>query len=245
MLYSSYQKEFDMKITREELERYFYVEKFHEGHARVQKKQNGVWQFVNRFGELSEEFYDACKYHNGYALVKKEENGKWQFRNMNGELSKEFYAASNYYKDYAIVQKRKNGNYQYRNIYGELSKQAFKDYFTTRVVDPKTLTYAPDVERDFFAVDITDSKNIKNMSDIIKEISIYDLSQKEIYDNLDVIVAQINNDYKRLISCCSTREQMEEISKLFEEETEYVKSMAYEEYELTKHREEFEGKNLF
>lgn len=141
---------------------------------------------------------------------------------VTDEELKNYYYFGDYYDGFAIVQKKEDGKWKYRDVNGNLSKESFEFYYYAAKIDPKTLTYKSS-----------------------KEIDIYSLSSREILENLDKIKELLKNEYQRMLSVCSTKEQREKVVEICKKQTEYIKSMAYEAYEEQKNSAEYDNIELF
>lgn len=198
-----------------------YLDDFHCNYAVAQLKGCNSYQYLDKDGNLSEEFYEAKQYSNNFAVVLKTKNGPFQFRDINGNLSEEFYMALPYFEDFSIVQKYKNGPLQLRNTNGQLSKQTFETYenaFDFKTNYPKEISY------------YTTSIALKLKS----AQSIFKLSSKEIVENIDEIKMFLKEEYQKALNKCTTPEEINKIIASFKSKAEYIRQKSFEEYQNLK-----------
>lgn len=210
------------KISKRNLKTNYTVREFSDGLAPVCEHGQNFYQYIDENGNLSEEkFLYAQIYSDGFAAVKKDINSQWRFRDTNGKLSRGFWCVESYKNGFALIQETKDSPLRFIDTRGFISKEKFQTFSEASATNPQTLTY--------------------------EQTSVYDLSPEVILKNIDEIKEKLILEYQRLINACSNEKQMQEVMSLFEDDIEYVKSIAFEQYnkKIEDSRKDCENKILF
>lgn len=213
-----------------------YIDDYYDNFAVVQRKDSNFYQYMDKNGNLSEEFYEAKRYREGFAIVIKVKDGPYQFRDKQGNLSEEFHIAFPYFDGCSVVHKYENGPCQLRNVDGQLSKQTFDSYedaYDYRNAYPQEITY----HKTSIALKLKSAD------------SIFSLTPEEIVENAYEIKQFLNAEYKKAIKKCTTPQEINSIINSFKSKAEFIRKVTFEEYQKNKSinaiKKESENINLF